>query len=149
MKPYARHKARSLALQSIFQWQFAASSVSDIAAQYLAELNPKKIDVEYFRGLLYGVVKNVAAIDNIMTPFLDRKIKELNKVECAILRLAIYELIYCPDVPYKVVINEALEIAKKFGSIEGYKYINGVLDKIVHTSPIYKEAKSKIDPPSF
>lgn len=67
---------------------------------------------------------------------IDRKIKELNQVECAVLRLAVYELMYRLDVPYKVIINEALELTKKFGSIEGYKYINGVLDKIAHSSQI-------------
>jgi N utilization substance protein B len=141
MKTYARHKARSLVLQAIFQWQFAANSVSDIHAQYLAELNPKKVDAKYFKDLLYGTVKNVEAIDEVMTPFLDRKIKELNQVERAVLRLAIYELMYRPDVPYKVIINEALELAKKFGSIEGYKYVNGVLDKIAHSSQIMELRK--------
>ncbi len=136
MKPHARHKARALVLQAIFQWQFAANSISDIEAQYLAELNPKKADAEYFSDLLRGTIKNVEAIDAVITPFLDRKIKELNQVECAMLRLAVYELMYRLDVPYKVIINEALELTKKFGSIEGYKYVNGVLDKIAHSSQI-------------
>ncbi|MEI8055570.1 MAG: transcription antitermination factor NusB [bacterium] len=130
MKPHARHKARALALQAIFQWQFAANSISDVEAQYLAELNPKKADSEYFIDLLRNTIKNVEAIDAVITPVLDRKIKELNQVECAVLRLAVYELLYRLDVPYKVVINEALELEKKFGTIDGYKYVNGVLDKI-------------------
>ncbi|EKE01961.1 MAG: transcriptional terminator NusB [uncultured bacterium] len=136
MKSHARHKARSLALQAIFQWQFTTSSIDDIAVQYLAELNPKKVDAEYLNDLLRGTTKNIEAIDEVMTPFLDRKLKELNQVERAVLRLAIYELMYRPDVPYKVIINEALELAKKFGSIEGYKYVNGVLDKIAHSAQI-------------
>jgi N utilization substance protein B len=136
MKIHARHKARSLALQAIFQWQFTANSIDDIAVQYLAELNPKKVDAEYLSDLLRGTTKNVAEIDEVMVPFLDRKLKELNQIERAVLRLAIYELMYRPDVPYKVVINEALELTKKFGSIEGYKYVNGVLDKIAHSSRI-------------
>jgi len=133
MKPHARHKARALALQAIFQWQFAANSVSDVEAQYLAELNPKKADAEYFSDLLRGTIENIVAIDAVITPALDRKIKELNQVECAVLRLAVYELLYRLDVPYKVIINEALELAKNFGTIEGYKYVNGVLDKLAHS----------------
>lgn len=138
MKPHTRHKARFLALQAIFQWQFAASNLDDLKVQYMAELNPKKVDAEYLNDLLCGTIKNINTIDKIMLPFLDRKIKELDQVECAVLRLAIYELMYRPDVPYKVIINEALELAKKFGSIEGYKYVNGVLDKIAHSLPVMK-----------
>lgn len=142
MKPHTRHKARSLALQAIFQWQFGASNLDDIKTQYITELNPKKADAEYFSDLLYGTVNNVVTIDEIITPFLDRKIKELNQVERAVLRLAVYELKYRPDVPYKVIINEALELTKKFGTIEGYKYVNGVLDKIAHSLRIM-EVKPK------
>jgi transcription antitermination protein NusB len=136
MKPHARHKARALALQAIFQWQFTTTRVCDIKAQYLAELNPKKVDAEYFSDLLQGTIENAPVIDETMSPFLDRKIEGLDQTELAILRISIYELMYRPDIPYKVIINEALELAKKFGSIEGYKYINGVLDKIAHSSKI-------------
>ena len=132
MKPYSRRKARALALQVIFEWQFTANTILDIEARYLADLNPKKVDEDYFKDLVRGTVQNIDAIDAVIVPFLDRKLAELNQVERAILRLAVYELKYRLDVPYKVVINEALELAKAFGSIEGYKYINGVLDKIVH-----------------
>ena len=133
MKPYNRHKARALALQAIFQWQFAANNVRDIETQYLSDLNPKKTDVEYFKNLLQGTVANITAIDDVIAPFLDRKTKDLNQIEHAVLRLAAYELMYRKDVPYKVVINEALELTKKFGTIEGYKYVNGVLDKIANS----------------
>lgn len=138
MKPHARHKARALVLQAIFQWQFVTNNAEDIAAQYLAEVNPKKVDIGYFNRLLAGIITNVTMLDQIMEPLLDRKLAELDQVEYAILRLAIYELVYCLDVPYKVVINEALELAKKFGSVTGYKYINGVLDKVVHVSSVAK-----------
>lgn len=141
MKPYARHRARALVLQAIFQWQFATSSVEEITAQYLAEVNPNKVDIVYFKKLLVGITKNVTQLDQVMEPLLDRKLEELDQVEYAILRLAIYELVYCLDVPYKVVINEALELAKKFGSVTGYKYINGVLDKVVHISSVAKIRK--------
>ncbi len=130
MKPYSRHKARALALQAIYQWQFMTSSVSAIEAQYLAQLNPKKVDATYFIGLFRNTTENIAIIDEIMVKFLDRKITQLNQVECALLRLAINELKYQPDVPYKVVIDEALQLARKFGSVEGYKYVNAILDKV-------------------
>lgn len=131
MKPQARRKARSLALQAIYQWQLTADGEANIRQQFLEKLNPKKVDVEYFHALCAGVVKSVESIDQTVTPFLDRKIASLDPVELAVLRLATYELMHFLDVPYKVVINEALELTKNFGSIDGYKYINGVLDKVV------------------
>src|SRR3972149_7770176 len=130
MKPQARHKARSLALQAIYQWQLVADDVVNIKMQFVDKINSKKVDAEYFNDLLDGVIKNVGAIDEVITPLLDRKITDLDAVELAVLRLATYELMLRLDVPYKVVINEALELTKNFGSIEGYKYINGVLDKV-------------------
>ncbi|MBU0745054.1 MAG: transcription antitermination factor NusB [Gammaproteobacteria bacterium] len=130
MKPQARSRARSLALQAIYQWQFAASSITDIKLQFVDKINSNKVDATYFNDLLDGVIKNIAAIDEVVTPLLDRKIKDLDAVELAVLRLATYELMLRLDVPYKVIINESLELNKKFGSIDGYRYINGVLDKV-------------------
>jgi transcription antitermination protein NusB len=128
-KPHARRKARSLALQAIYQWQLNVDSIANIKLQFLDKINSNKVDATYFNELLDGTIKNVTTIDKSITPFLDRKIKELDAVELAVLRLATYELMQRLDVPYKVIINEALELTKKFGSIDGYKYINGVLDK--------------------
>lgn len=132
MKPKARHKARILALQAIYQWQFAAESEANIKQQFLDKLNTQKVDVEYFCDLIEGVFKNILIIDNMIQPLLDRKLTNLDKVELAVLRLAVYELLKRLDVPPKVIINEALELTKSFGSIEGYKYINGVLDKVYY-----------------
>jgi len=129
MKPSMRRKARRLALQAIYQWQHNPSE--NIESQFRKECNLKKIDVEYFSELVNGVINNTAKLDEQMLPFLDRPIKKINPVELAILRIAIYELIYRPDVPYKVIINEALEAAKVFGAEQGFKYINGILDKVV------------------
>ena len=134
MKPQARHKARSLALQAIYQWQLVADDIVNIKMQFVDKINSKKVDAEYFNDLLDGVIKNVGAIDEVITPLLDRKIKDLDAVELAVLRLATYELMMRLDVPYKVCINEALELTKNFGSIEGYKYVNGVLDKVARGS---------------
>lgn len=140
MKSSNRRKARSLALQAIYQWQFTSDPVSAIEAHFIPEINPKKTDQEYFRDLLRGVIANATAIDEKVSPFLDRKISELNPVELAVLRLAIYELLYRLDVPYKVVINEALELTKIYGSVEGHKYVNGVLDKAAQQ---FRKAEAK------
>ncbi len=129
MKPYARRKARFLALQAIYQWQLNVDSVANIKLQFLDKINSKKVDATYFNDLLDGVINDVAGIDQAITPFLDRKIAELDEVELAVLRLAAFELMQRLDVPYKVVIDEALELTKNFGSTLGYKYVNGVLDK--------------------
>ncbi|MDR1057048.1 MAG: transcription antitermination factor NusB [Coxiellaceae bacterium] len=130
IKPSARRKARSLALQAIYQWQLTCEDEANIRRQFIEKLNPKKVDIEHFYDLLNGVIRNVMILDEIITPHIDRKIDDLDLVELAVLRLATYELKQHLDVPYKVVINEALELTKIFGSIAGYKYINGILDKV-------------------
>lgn len=130
IKPYARHKARKLALQAIYQWQMNHDDMFIIEAQFADNINAKKIDKEYFFELLRGVSAKAAELDECIAPFLDREISALDMVELAILRLAVYELLFKIDVPYKVVINEALKLAKVFGSVEGFKYINGILDKV-------------------
>lgn len=124
-----RKKARSLAVQAIYQWQFTCDSANKIIAHFLAEINEKKTDVDYFADLVNGVLTNVSSIDAEFTQFLDRDFSELDQIELAILRIAVYEFLYRLDVPYKVIINEALELTKTYGSIEGFKYVNGILDK--------------------
>ena len=127
----ARHKARRFALQALYQWQITRAPVNDIEQEFFACNDIKKFDVDYFVDIVRGVVKFHGRIDTEMQPFLDRAIDELDFVELAALRIAIYELLYRTDVPYKVVINEALELTKVFGSSSGFKFVNGVLDKFV------------------
>ena len=136
MKPSLRHKARYFAVQAVYQWQFDTALVEEINARFNVNNNPKKVDIEYFSELLSGVVKHLLVIDEHIKPFLDRDIKDLDPVELAILRIATYELLFRLDVPYKVVINEALELAKVFGSKEGFKYVNGVLDHVAKKNRI-------------
>jgi len=131
--PNARRKARRLALQAIYQWQLSEMPPSDIEQQFLSDQPLTKVDVPYFLELLRGVPKNIGVIDEKLTPILDRPIAELNPVELAILRLGIYELGNRLDIPYRVVIDEALRLAKTFGAIEGFKYVNAVLDKIARS----------------
>ena len=124
-----RSKARSLAVQAIYQWQIAGQEVSDIINQFFAEHAHKKVDVDYFRTLLQGVVHRVSDWDECLRPHADRDILRIDPVERAILRMAAYELAEHPEIPYKVVLNEAISLAKLYGADQGHKYVNGVLDK--------------------
>lgn len=131
MKPAERRKARQLALQAIYQWQLTQDNVADIAEQFKLEQPTKGVDLPYFELLLTGVASNVSNLDATFSPFLSRKLGELDQVDKGVLRLSCYELMYCKDVPYKVVINEAIELAKSFAADDSHKFVNGVLDKVV------------------
>lgn len=133
MKPAARRKARKLAVQAIYSWQLSENSVVDIEAQFLTENDVSKVDVDYFLALVRGVTSQSKSLDTAIEPFLDRPIKDLDHVERAVLRLASYELRDRKDVPYKVAINEAIELAKSFGADDSHRFVNGVLDKAIDT----------------
>jgi N utilization substance protein B len=130
INPVARHNARRYALQAMYQWQLAGTSVTDIEAEFLNYHIDKKLDADYFKELIHGVPQYQQEIDQELKAVIGRPLNEIDPVELAVLRLAIYELIKRPDVPYRVIINEALELTKKFGSVEGHKFVNGVLDRI-------------------
>jgi len=126
----ARHKARELACQGLYQWLLAKEDASAIRA-HLAEFKGyDKADQEYLVLLLEGVIADAAELDAAFSAFLDRPVEELSPVERGVLLIGAYELAHVPDVPYKVVINEAVELAKSYGGTDGYKYVNGVLDKL-------------------
>jgi N utilization substance protein B len=125
-----RSRARHHAVQAVYQWQLTGQDVGEIVAQFLAAQDPKTFEVEYFRDLLRGVAMNLGRLDGWIAPYIDRPIEQLDLVERAILRLGAYELGFHPEVPYRVAINEAVELAKTFGAEEGHKYVNGVLDRI-------------------
>ena len=124
-----RSKARRLAVQALYQWQLAGQDPVDIVAQFAAEHTNKTVDFEYFSELFQGVVGSLDELDSHLRPQLDRAMLSVDPVERAILRLATYELLERLEVPYKVVINEAVELAKTFGAEQGHRYVNGVLDK--------------------
>jgi transcription antitermination protein NusB len=126
----SRKTAREFALQGLYAWLVGGAEVALIAANLAEDDNFKRADAEWFRQLLYGVLKDEDLLSSRVTPYLDRPLAELSPVERAILLIGAYELVSCPDVPYRVVINEGLELAKKFGGTDGHKYINGVLDKL-------------------
>jgi len=144
--PAARRKARRFAMQAIYQWQMAGADLAKIEAEFRTDNDMSKVDLEYFHDILHGVPKELAALDEIIQPQLDREAEELTPVEQSILRLATYEMAHRIDVPYKVVINEAVELAKEFGATDGHKYVNGVVDKIaqqVRTVELQHPANAK------
>lgn len=129
-----RRRARECAVQAIYSWQISKNDLSDIEASFIAEQDMKGVDSKYFRELLNGVVKNSTDLDKKMEPYLtERKVDELGQVELAVLRIALYELMKREDVPYKVVINEAIDLTKTFGAEDSHKFVNGVLDKVAPT----------------
>lgn len=129
-KASARRKARSLALQALYGWHVADLPLSDIEAQYRTDNDFAKVDGAYFHELLTGVGKNLTELDECLASVLDRPVKELDPIELSTLRIGVYELMHRIDVPYKVVINEGIELAKTFGATDGHKYVNGILDKL-------------------
>ncbi len=129
MKPAARRRARECAVQALYSWQISKNDIADVEYQFLAEQDVKDVDVAYFRELLSGVATNSKYLDDLMTPYLSRQLDELGQVEKAVLRVSLYELAKREDVPYKVAINEGIELAKTFGAEDSHKFVNGVLDK--------------------
>lgn len=131
MKPAARRKARILALQAIYSWQLSGNAIATVEQHMLLENDIAKMDVEYFKDLARGVSVHHEQLDEILMPHLARPFEDLDMVEKAILRLSGYELKFREDVPYKVAINESIELAKLFGAEDSHKFVNGVLDKAV------------------
>lgn len=126
----ARTNARKAAVQALYQWQMAGQSVADIELQFNEEGRLKNTQKSYFRDLLQGILNNLDAIDAAMAGFVDRPVDVIDPVERAILRLGVYELLFRPDMPYRVVLNEAINLAKEFGADGSHRYVNGILDKV-------------------
>jgi N utilization substance protein B len=125
-----RHKARRCATQALYTWQMTGQDVADIDEAYQLEHDMSKVDVEYFRELLHQVPLRLHELDDHITPLLDRPLQEVDPVERAILRLATYEMEFRLDVPYRVIINEAVELAKTYGAEHGHKYVNSIIDGV-------------------
>ena len=125
-----RRKARHYGMQALYQWHMAGASLTDIEAEFRADYDFSHVDLEYFQALLHGVPACVDELEATLEPLLDRRLSDLDPIERTLLRMGTFELAHRPDVPYKVVINEAVALAKKFGASDGHKYINGVLDKV-------------------
>ncbi|WP_394764663.1 transcription antitermination factor NusB [Stenotrophomonas sp.] len=127
--PVARSRSRRRALQAVYAWQLSGAGERDLVAQFAHEQAKEAADLEYFEDLVRGVLKHVATLDEALAVHLDRTVEEVDPIERAALRIATYELLHRPDVPYRVVINEAIDSTKRFGSEHGHTYVNGVLDK--------------------
>lgn len=130
LNPGARRNARHFALQAMYQWHIAGTPVPELEKDFLENRLDKPTDRAYFLELIRTIPSEQANLDKTMQPYLGRLLEEMDPIELTVLRLSVYELLHRPDVPYRVVINEALELTKKFGSIEGYKFVNGVLDRV-------------------
>ncbi len=124
-----RHRAREFALQGLYQWLLNNEDVRTIEAHIRQAHGFDKADAEHFDALLYGTVQQVGELRAGLTPLIDREISALSPVEHAALLIGAFELKNHIEIPYKVVINEAVELTKSFGGIDGHKYVNGVLDK--------------------
>lgn len=125
-----RRKARHYAMQALYQWYMADAAVSVIEAEFRNDYDFNHVDLEYFQAVLHGVPACVDELDSAYEPLLDRRLDELDPIERTLLRMGTWELKERIDVPYRVVINEAVALAKKFGATDGHKYINGVLDRL-------------------
>ncbi len=130
----ARVRARRTAVQALYQWYMTGSDMSDVIKEFKQERKEtKKADLEYFEALLRGIRKQQKTIEENYISLLDRSIEKIDPVERAILDLGVYELLYQPELPWRVVINESVELAKMFGAEESHKYINGIMDKAAQT----------------
>ena len=125
-----RKKARKLILQALYQWQISGSSIAQVEAEFRSDNDFDKIDAEYFKSVFREIPKMVTELDRDIEPFLDRPVSDVDPIEMNLLRMGVFELKHRVDVPYRVVINEAVELAKMFGGTDGHKYINSILDKL-------------------
>lgn len=130
MKTNSRHLARRFAVQALYQWQLAGGQTADILAQFLSDEDFSKAETAYFTELVTQVLARIAELDELLKPVMDRSLNSVDPVERAILRLSAYELSQRLEVPYRVCINEGIELAKIFGATDGHKFVNGVLDRL-------------------
>lgn len=135
-----RHRAREFALQGIYQWLLSHEDGRKIIANLSAAHGFDKADNEHFKALVLGVIKHCETLREAITPQLDRPIQDLSPIEHAVLLIAAYELQHHLEIPYRVIINEAVELTKSFGGTDGHKYVNGVLDKL---APRLRQAENE------
>ena len=136
-----RRKARHFGLQALYQWTLSDAPLVDIDAEFRVDNDFRHTDGEYFQALLRGVMEDVESLEALFSPLLDRALDDLDPIERNLLRMGTFELKERIDVPYKVVINEAVSLAKKFGATESHRYINGILDKVASELRTVERAK--------
>jgi len=140
----AKSKARRCAVQALYQWQMTGQNLSTIEREFQEDQRLKNAQKSYFSDLFHGVPGNLDKIDASMLDFVDRDVEKIDPVERAILRIGVYELLQKPEIPYRVVINEGVELAKCFGADGSHRYVNGVLDKVAQIQrKLEIEAKKK------
>jgi N utilization substance protein B len=127
-----RHLARRAALQALYQWQLTGQAPGEIESHYVLDHEMEGIDLEFFHLLLREIPLHQHELDDHLIPHLDRPVDEVDPVELACLRIGAYEFEFHPEIPYRVVLNEAVELAKTFGAEHGHKYVNAILDKVAH-----------------
>lgn len=142
-KTKAKQKARKLSLQALYSWDLGGIDLATVEVNFHIENDMSKVDTDLFKTLLYEVPKNLAKIDEAYQPHLDREQEQLDPVSRAILRIATYELLFSIEVPYKVAINEGVNLAKTFGPTDAYKFINGVLDRVAAQARAVEIAANK------
>ncbi len=130
MKKGSRHKAREAAVQALYQWQLTQQAPEQIENHFIHDHEMADVDVEYFHHLVREIPRHLHELDDHIIPHLDREMAEVDPVERAILRLGTYEFEFQTEIPYRVVLNEAVELAKTFGGEHGHKYVNAILDKV-------------------
>lgn len=131
MKFQTRRHARECALQALYSWKLSKNNIKEIEHYIVIEQHIQHLNVAYFHALCVGVVNCILEFDQLMIPHLSRDLQKVGYIEYLILCIALFELTKCFDIPYKVVINEAIELAKIYGAEKSHKFVNGVLDKIV------------------
>ncbi len=124
-----RRRSRELALQGLYEWLLSGAEASTIGAHMREHDGFEKCDSAHFDALLHGCIAEAADLDAVLARHVDRKTTQLSPVEHGVLLIGVYELTHCIDIPYKVAINEGVELAKAYGGTDGHKYVNGVLDK--------------------
>ncbi len=140
-----RHMARRLAVQAIYQWQITGHSLTELLAQFARDQDYRKADPDYFRSLIAGVIERQSEIDERLQPFLARDIELVDAIERATLRLAVEELSNHPETPYRVVLNEAIDLVKLFGAVGAHRFVNGVLEKLWRD---LRPMEAKLQPPA-
>lgn len=130
MEPQKRHWSRRLALQALYQWQISGHEIDELLTQYVEDENWEKVDKDYFTDLVSESIGQNEALSELFTPHLNLSAGQIDPIENAIMLFATYEIMHKPETPTKVILSEAINLCKKFGSIDGYKFINGVLDKV-------------------
>lgn len=131
-----RHKARELALQALYQWQLAGHSAHDLIVQFLSHESSTGCDRDYFARLVQGILSDPERLTVAFGRWLDRSESQLDPIERAVLLLGSYELLDCLEVPYRVVINEAVQLAKTFGGTDSHKYVNSILDRVARAGRV-------------